>query len=143
MDFARPGASFGSDIESGCLSHRSAQPEVVVSGLAQVLHSVLSPGVRVEEDASVEDSVLLPGAHIGPGARVRRAIIEEGVHIPAGFQAGWDIEHDGKHFTVSANGVVVVRETPKIFKPVLPSSTLERTVVGLKPVMRQKARHAA
>jgi glucose-1-phosphate adenylyltransferase len=99
-----------------------------VCGGAQVLQSVLSPGVCVDQDSSVEESVLMPGVRVGKGVRLRRAIIEEGVQIPPDFRAGWDAEHDRKHHTVSPSGVVVVSETPKMAKPFLVRS-IQRTIV--------------
>ena len=74
----------------------------------------------------------MPGVRVGRGARLRRAIVEEGVEIPADFRAGCDIEEDQKHHTVSPSGVVVVSEMPKVSKPVLMRSVLEKTVVGFK-----------
>ncbi len=122
--------------------HPRSRREVAVCDAAHVSQSVLSHGVRVEEGASVQNSVLLPGVHIGRGARVRNAIIEEGVHIPKDFQIGWDIEHDRKYHTVSAKGIVVVRETPKMQETVMEYSTREKTVVGFKP-SAQRARRVA
>ncbi len=86
----------------------------------------------------------MSGVRVGQGARLRRAIVEEGVQIPADFEAGWDIEHDRKHYTVSAKGVVVVRGTPKMCKPTLTRSVHEKTVVGFKPAAdHEEARNAA
>jgi len=134
MDFVRHGASFD-PFKDGWLSRRGllSQAAASVCGSAHVSQSVLSPGVRIEEGASVEKSVLMSGVHVGRGARLRRAIIEEDVQIPAGFQIGWDIEHDRKHYTVSAKGIVVVSETPKMSKPAPPRFVQEKTVLGFKP----------
>jgi glucose-1-phosphate adenylyltransferase len=81
--------------------------------------SVLSPDVRIEAGADIQSSVLMAGVCVGKDARIRRAIVEEGVHIPSGFEIGWDIENDRKHYPVSAAGVVVVNETPRVSRPTL------------------------
>jgi glucose-1-phosphate adenylyltransferase len=78
---------------------------------------VLSPDVRIEAGAFVQRSILMAGVCVGKDARIRRAIVEEGVHIPSGFEVGWDIEKDRKHYPVSAAGVVVVNETPRVSRP--------------------------
>lgn len=83
----------------------------------QANQSVISPGVRIEPGAHVQSSVLMAGVCVGKDARIRRAIVEEGVHIPAGYEIGWDIANDRKHYPVSATGVVVVNETPRVTRP--------------------------
>jgi glucose-1-phosphate adenylyltransferase len=87
-------------------------PGAVVSG-GTVERCVLSPQVRVNSFSQVLDSILMEGVQIGRYAKVRRAILDKGVHVPEGVSIGYDAAADGKHFTISPNGLVVVpKETP-------------------------------
>jgi glucose-1-phosphate adenylyltransferase len=70
--------------------------------------SVISQGVRIHRTAEVVDSILMPGVVIGPGARVRRAILDENVHVLAGTRLGYE-SSDSHAFARTANGVVVVQ----------------------------------
>lgn len=75
---------------------------------ATLRHAILFPNVRVEEGAVVENSVLFQGVTVGEGAQLQRCIIEKYVRIPAGERIGFDRTRDGKRFTVSDRGIVVV-----------------------------------
>ncbi|CAN5133771.1 glucose-1-phosphate adenylyltransferase [soil metagenome] len=86
---------------------------VVVSG-ATVEGSILSPGVVIHPDATVEQSVLLHDVVVGRGAVVRNAIIDKNVEVPPGTKIGVDGDADGKRFTLSDNGVVVIGKDEKI-----------------------------
>jgi glucose-1-phosphate adenylyltransferase len=99
--------------------------------------SVLAPCVRIEAGADVQSSVLMAGVCVGKDARIRRAIVEEDVHIPSGFEIGWDIENDRKHYPVSAAGVVVVNETPRVSRPTMVF------VGGRKKAAQRSTRQAA
>jgi glucose-1-phosphate adenylyltransferase len=70
--------------------------------------SVISEGVRIHRTAEVVDSILMPGVVIGPGARVRRAILDENVHVLAGARLGYETS-ESHTFARTANGVVVVQ----------------------------------
>ncbi len=85
----------------------------IVSG-ATVKGSVISPGVRIHPDATVEDSVLLHDVVIGRGAVVRNAILDKNVDVPPGTEIGVDADADGKRFTVSDNGIVVLGKDERI-----------------------------
>jgi glucose-1-phosphate adenylyltransferase len=61
--------------------------------------SVIAGGVRIHCTAEVIDSILLPGVVIGPGARIRRAILDENVQVMPGAEIGYD---------ANSNCVVVV-----------------------------------
>ena len=80
---------------------------VIVSG-GTVRRSVLSGDVVVRERSLVEDCVLMDGVDVGAGAVVRRAIVDKNVIIPPGVHIGVDRERDGKRFTLSRRGIVVI-----------------------------------
>jgi glucose-1-phosphate adenylyltransferase len=86
---------------------------VVVSG-GLVRRSILSPRVHVHSYAEVEDSVLMHEVDVGRGAVVRRAILDKNVHVAEGAQIGVDAEADGKRFTVSDAGVVVIGKGERV-----------------------------
>ena len=74
-----------------------------------VNHSIVSTQAVVEKGAQVIDSVLMPGVHIGPGAHVVRSIIAENARIGAGAkigQADGDIAVVGINVHVPAETVV-------------------------------------
>jgi glucose-1-phosphate adenylyltransferase len=80
---------------------------VIVSG-GSVRRSVVSGDVVVRERSLVEDCVLMDGVDVGAGAVVRRAILDKNVIIPPGVQIGVDRDRDGRRFTVSNRGIVVI-----------------------------------
>lgn len=80
----------------------------IISG-GTVRGSVISSGVHVHHSAEVVDSVIMPGVDVGAGAIVRRAIVDKNVKIPAGARIGVDPEYDRQRgFTMSENGIVVL-----------------------------------
>jgi glucose-1-phosphate adenylyltransferase len=95
--FVNGGAAQESMVSAGC----------IVSG-AQVIHSVLSPGVLLEHGAVVQDSVLCDGVRVGAGAVVRRAILDKNVVVPQGAHIGVDLGRDRGCYHVSDAGVVVL-----------------------------------
>jgi glucose-1-phosphate adenylyltransferase len=99
----RVGQAFNSVVSGG----------VIISG-GTVRRSVLSPGVVVDQGALVEDSVIMDNVRIGEGAVVRRAIVDKNVIVEPGVQLGTDPELDATHFTLSANGVVVIGKGEKV-----------------------------
>jgi len=80
---------------------------VIVSG-GTIRRSVISPGVKVQSSALIEDSVIMDDVTVGSGAVVRRAIIDKNVVVPPGVSIGVDPDLDGKRFTLSNKGVVVI-----------------------------------
>jgi glucose-1-phosphate adenylyltransferase len=58
--------------------------------------------------ADVEDSILMEGVDVGRYAKIRKTIIDKEVRIPQGTKIGYDLDEDGKRFTVTASGIVVV-----------------------------------
>ncbi len=80
---------------------------VVISG-GRVERCILSRGVRVNSYARVEDSILMDDVLIGRHCRIRRAIIDKGVTIGPHAVIGLDPQEDGRRFTVSPGGIVVI-----------------------------------
>lgn len=90
---------------------------VILSG-GEVIHSILSPGVRINSFAQVVDSIVMEGVDVGRHCRIRRAIIDKEVAIPAHAEIGYDLEQDRKRFHVTDSGIVVV---PK--KEIIPQAS--------------------
>jgi glucose-1-phosphate adenylyltransferase len=93
----RMGIALNSIISNGC----------IISG-GSVKRSILSPRVMIHSYADVEDSILMEGVDVGRYAKIRRTIIDKEVRIPQGMKVGYDVDEDGKRFTVTASGIVVV-----------------------------------
>ena len=51
---------------------------------------------------------------IGRGAIVRNAILDKGVDVADGATIGVDLEADRGRFTVSNNGIVVVKKNQRV-----------------------------
>ena len=79
-----------------------------------LFRSVVSANVRINPRALVEGSVLLPGVRVGEDVVVRNAIIDKNVVFEDGAQVGVDPELDAKRFSVSDNGIVVVRKNEHV-----------------------------
>jgi len=79
----------------------------IVSG-SHVERSIISPSVFIDHDAHVIDSILMEGVHVGAGARLRRCIIDKNVVVPDWATIGHNPDQDATHYTISANGIVVV-----------------------------------
>jgi len=69
--------------------------------------SVIAEGVRIHQTAEVVDSILMPGVTVGPGARIRRAILDENARVLAGAHIGCEAL-DTYAFTRTPKGVTVV-----------------------------------
>jgi glucose-1-phosphate adenylyltransferase len=102
----RAGIALDSLICNGC----------IISG-GRVERSILSPDVRIHSHSSVQDSILFDRVDVGRRARIRRAIIDKDVKIPADFSIGYDRENDGKRFTITPNGIVVIPKGEQIKSP--------------------------
>ncbi|MCZ4098817.1 glucose-1-phosphate adenylyltransferase [Streptomyces sp. So13.3] len=105
----RPPAKF---VAGGIAGESMVSTGCIISG--QVTGSVLAPGVIVEQGAVVQESVLLEGVRVGRGAVVRRAILDKNVVVPAGATIGVNPEHDARHFTVSAGGIVALGKGQRV-----------------------------
>jgi len=99
----RVGTAINSIISNGC----------IISG-GSVKRSILSPKVMVHSYAEIEDSILLEAVDIGRYAKIRSTIIDKGVRIPEGLEIGYDLDQDGKRFTVTGSGIVVVPKWIKL-----------------------------
>jgi ADP-glucose pyrophosphorylase len=66
--------------------------------------SVIAADVRIHRSAEVIDSILMPGVDVGPGARIHRAILDENVQVMLGAQIGHGIFRE--IVVVPANSVV-------------------------------------
>jgi glucose-1-phosphate adenylyltransferase len=112
---AAPPAKFVFDSEGrrGVALDSIVSEGTIVAG-GTVRRSVVSANVRIEPRALVEGSVLLSGVRVGEGVVVRNAIVDKNVVIADGAQVGVDPEMDLKRFSVSDNGIVVVRKNERV-----------------------------
>lgn len=81
---------------------------VVSGGLVE--RSLLGPNVRVNSYSYVTDSIIMDNCDIGRHAKIRRAIIDKNVTVPEGYEIGFDLVNDGKKFTVTESGIVVIKK---------------------------------
>lgn len=79
---------------------------VIIGGI--VRHSILASRVHVHEEAVVEGAILFDHVTVGVGARLRRCIVDKHVVIPPGETIGLDPDKDGRRFTRSDQGIIVV-----------------------------------
>lgn len=105
----RPPAKF---VAGGIAGESMVSTGCIISG--QVTGSVLAPGVIVEQGAVVQESVLLEGVRVGRGAVVRRAILDKNVVVPPGATIGVNPDHDARHYTVSAGGIVALGKGQRV-----------------------------
>jgi len=117
---APPAKCVFADLECGTGGGRAGfamdsliSPGDILSG-GQVIRSVLAPYVRIDEEARIEESILHEGVHVGSHCRLFRTIVDKGVKIPPGSQIGYDRDKDRTRFTVSENGIVVIRRNAKL-----------------------------
>ncbi len=86
---------------------------------AKINHSIIFPAVKILENTEITDSIIFNECRIGKNVRLRRVIVDKLVEIPDGVKIGYNLEHDGKYFYVSRNGIVVIPRAykfPKNFK---------------------------
>jgi glucose-1-phosphate adenylyltransferase len=102
-DTNRTGVALNSMVCNGC----------IISG-GRVERSILSPDVRINSHTLVQDSILFERVDVGRHARIRRAIIDKDVKVPQGFSIGYDPEEDGKRFTITPSGIVVISKGEQI-----------------------------
>lgn len=83
-------------------------PGVIISG-AEVIGSVLSPGVRVNSWASVRQSVIFDGVQVMRNTTIVNAIIDKHAVIEEGASVGVDHERDRERgLDISPGGITVV-----------------------------------
>ena len=75
---------------------------------ATIRNSVIRREVMIEEDVVVEDCVIMDFCVLRKGVRLRRTIMDRYNVIEAGARIGYDLEDDGRRYTVTESGVVVV-----------------------------------
>jgi glucose-1-phosphate adenylyltransferase len=85
----------------------------IVSG-GHVERSIIGPGCFVDDGAEVVDSILFPGVMVGPDARLVRCVVDKANAVPAGYRIGVDPEEDAARFTVSDAGVSVVAKGQRL-----------------------------
>jgi glucose-1-phosphate adenylyltransferase len=96
------GSGGGAAVEGSMLCQGS-----IVSG-GRVEGSIIGPGSYVDEGAEVIDSIVFPGVRICAGAKLRRCVVDKSNVVPPGYRIGHDEEEDRERFTVSEGGVAVV-----------------------------------
>jgi glucose-1-phosphate adenylyltransferase len=99
----RMGVALDSVVCGGC---------IISGGRAQ--NSVLSPNVRINDHAEVYQSILMENVQIGEGCRIKRAIIDKDVTLPPKTEIGYSPESDGKRFTITESGLVVISKGMKL-----------------------------
>lgn len=52
----------------------------------------------------------MEGVRIGENVKIKNAIIDKHVTIPDGMKMGYDLQDDGKQFTVTEKGIVVAHK---------------------------------
>ena len=100
---------------SGMTAHKIAADAVVENAMiadgcrvdGEVIHSILSAGVKVEKGAVVEDAVVMGGAVIKAGAVVKHCIVGENVVIGENAVVGAMPEGDEKGVATVGPGVCV------------------------------------
>lgn len=70
----------------------------------------MSPDVRIDSHSEIYDSIIMESVRIGKNVKIRKAIIDKSVTIPDNMDIGFDREKDSTNFTVTENGIVVVRK---------------------------------
>ena len=79
---------------------------VIAGGL--VRSSILGRNTYTCEGAEVENCIVLDNCVIAPGCRLRQVILDKNVRLEPGTVIGYDRETDGRRYSVSDNGIVVV-----------------------------------
>jgi glucose-1-phosphate adenylyltransferase len=85
----------------------------IVSG-GHVERSIVGPGTYVDDGAEVVDSILFPGVRVGARARLLRCVVDKSNVVPAGYCIGHDPEEDAARFTVSDAGIAVVAKGQRL-----------------------------
>jgi len=75
---------------------------------ATVRNSVLQRGVVLEPGVRVENCIVMDEAMIRRGARLRSALVGSRNVIGPGARIGYHRDFDGKRFTVTSAGTIVI-----------------------------------
>ncbi|MCJ7594471.1 MAG: glucose-1-phosphate adenylyltransferase [Desulfobacterales bacterium] len=81
-------------------------PGCIISGV--IRNSVLSYNVVVRSWTTIDESVILDGVVVGRHCKIKKAIIDTQNVIPPYTEIGYNPKEDGKRFTVTPRGIVVV-----------------------------------
>jgi glucose-1-phosphate adenylyltransferase len=79
---------------------------IISGGLVE--RSLIGPNVKINSYSYIMDSIIMNSCNIGRHTRIRRAIIDKNVIVPEGYEIGFDLVADGKKFTVTESGIVVI-----------------------------------
>ncbi len=93
----------GSDVQGSLLADGSLV-------LGKVHHSVVFTGASVAEGAEVIDSILMPGVKVGKNAIVRKAIVAENTVIQEGAQIGVPARPGEKVEIINEAGITVIED---------------------------------
>ena len=94
------------DLRVGKALDSIVAPGSIISGI--VRNSVISYYVFVQSRANVEESVIMDDVIIGQHCKIKKAIIDKHNVIPSHTEIGYHPKEDGKRFTVTPRGIVVV-----------------------------------
>jgi len=81
-------------------------PGSIISGI--VRNSVISYYVVIRSWATVEESVIMDDVIVGRHCKIKKAIIDKHNMIPHHTEIGHNPKEDGKRFTLTPRGIVVV-----------------------------------
>ncbi len=81
-------------------------PGSIISGI--VRNSVISYYVMIGSWATVEESVIMDDVIVGRHCKIKKAIIDKHNQIPPHTEIGYNPKEDGKRFTLTPRGIVVV-----------------------------------
>jgi glucose-1-phosphate adenylyltransferase len=81
-------------------------PGSIISGV--VRNSVISYYVVIRSWATIEESVIMDDVILGRHCKIKKAIIDKNNLIPSHTEIGYNPKEDGKRFTVTPRGIVVV-----------------------------------
>ena len=102
--------AFAADRQAGILEGKALDslvaPGSIISGT--VRNCVISYHVVVGGWTSVNESVIMDGVTIGRGCKIQKAIVDKWNHVPPHTEIGVNPMEDGKRFTVTERGIVVV-----------------------------------
>jgi len=81
-------------------------PGAIISGV--VRNSVISYYVVIRSWTTVEESVIMDDVIVGRHCKIKKAIIDKHNMIPPHTEIGYNPKEDGKRFTITSRGIVVV-----------------------------------
>ncbi len=97
------------DKRSGMILNSIISGGSIING-AKIERCVLSPDIRVGSCSEIYDSIIMESVRIGRNVKIKKAIIDKRVNIHDNISIGYDRVKDSKLFTVTEDGIVVVRK---------------------------------